>query len=269
MCWFITSCSLAALMGYFDDYAPCVKGRQGACTGKRCAGSIFQHYLLHRAVPQAAFQCLRDLVASKSLTTSEQRDIGAANWQSQHCAELSLRALASLGARHTTDMARWNMTHLTCNVVTITGAESQVQIADGNPEHWHVWRTHPGIGSNGTSLTEKIRSSLSVTEVVEEEANGATQTTTRYEHTLLDHTEIPDMVLVHNVCEAVSNTDRRQAAVALPADIGRMDLDAIACSTPEAPIVRRPDDASHWLEAMVPDLGDGLSAHWVTVNATP
>ena len=106
MCWWTTSCGLAASMGYFDDFAQCVKGRQGACTGKRCAGSIFKHYLLHRADPQAAFQCLRDLVASGSLTASEKRDIGAANWQSQHCAELSLRAVASLGARHTTGMAR-------------------------------------------------------------------------------------------------------------------------------------------------------------------
>jgi hypothetical protein len=148
------------------------------------------------------------------------------------------------------------MRHLTCNVTTIFGAESRVETnADGNPDHWLMWRTYPNVGSNGTPLTEKVRSLLSATEVVGDSV--------RYDHKLLDHTEIPDLVLVHNVSEAISNTDLRQAAADLPVDIGRMDLDAIACSTAEAPIARGPDDASHWLEAMALYLGDGNIGHWV------
>jgi len=256
MCWWITSCHMASSLGYFDNFAQCTRGRQGACTGKRCAGDIFQHYLNHRADPNAAFQCLRDLVASGSLTALEGRDIGAANWKSQHCAELALTAIASLAVRHTTSVAKWNMRHLTCNVTTIFGAESRVETnADGNPDHWLMWRTYPNVGSNGTPLTEKVRSLLSATEVVGDSV--------RYDHKLLDHTEIPDLVLVHNVSEAISNTDLRQAAADLPVDIGRMDLDAIACSTAEAPIARGPDDASHWLEAMALYLGDGNIGHWV------
>ena len=151
----------------------------------------------------------------------------------------------------------------------MSGPDSRVDNADGQPDNWLMWQTSPAIGSSSAPLTEKLRSLMASVDVSEEDVNGETQTSIRFEDKLIDRTEIPEIVLVYNVGEAISNQDRRHVQADLPTDIGRMDLDAIACSTPAASIIRAPEAASHWLDAMALYLGDAIGGHWVLCRRDP